>query len=138
MTYAGDISPAEAWTLLEKEPEAVLIDVRTRPEWTYVGVPDLGALGKETMLISWQVFPANAVNQDFVPQLSRAVPDQGRALIFLCRSGARSRAAAQAMTAAGYKRCYNVATGFEGAADEKHHRGRVAGWKADGLPWIQE
>jgi rhodanese-related sulfurtransferase len=138
MTYAGDISPAEAWTLLEKEPEAVLIDVRTRPEWNYVGVPDLGPLGKETVLLSWQVFPEMMVNPDFVPQLSRAVPGRDQALVFLCRSGARSRAAAQAMTAAGYKRCYNVAHGFEGGADEQHHRGRVAGWKADGLPWVQE
>ena len=138
MTYAGDISPAEAWTLLEKEPDAVLIDVRTRPEWSYVGVPDLGTLGKEAMLLSWQVFPQMAVNPDFVTQLSRAVPGSDRALVFLCRSGARSRSAAQAMAAAGYTRCYNVATGFEGAADEQHHRGRVAGWKADGLPWVQE
>ena len=138
MTYAGDISPAEAWTLLEKEPDAVLIDVRTRPEWSYVGVPDLGSIGKEAVLLSWQVFPQMAVNPDFVSQLSRAVPSQGQALVFLCRSGARSRAAAQAMTAAGYTRCYNVATGFEGGADEHHHRGMVAGWKADGLPWVQE
>ena len=138
MTYAGDISPAEAWTLLEKEPDAVLIDVRTRPEWTFVGVPDLGSLDKETVLLSWQAFPQMAVNQDFVPQLSRAVPGKDRALVFICRSGARSREAARAMTAAGYGRCYNVATGFEGAVDEQHHRGRQAGWKADGLPWVQE
>jgi rhodanese-related sulfurtransferase len=138
MTYAGDISPAEAWTLLENEPDAVLIDVRTRPEWAYVGVPDLAPLGKETLLLSWQVFPQMAVDPDFVPQLSRAVPEKSRALIFLCRSGARSREAARAMAAAGYGRCYNVATGFEGAPDQQRHRGRVAGWKADGLPWVQE
>lgn len=138
MTYAGDISPAEAWSMLEEEPDAVLIDVRTRAEWMYVGVPDLAPLGKETLLLSWQVFPQMAVNDDFVPQLSRAFPDPDRPLIFLCRSGARSREAARAMTAAGYRRCYNVGTGFEGARDDERHRGTVAGWKAEGLPWVQE
>lgn len=138
MSYAGDISPAEAWTMLEKEPDAVLIDVRTRPEWSFVGVPDLGRLGKEALLLSWQVYPQMAVNPEFVSLLSQRVPGADRALIFLCRSGARSRAAAQAMTAAGYRRCYNIGTGFEGAMDESRHRGQLAGWKADGLPWVQE
>lgn len=138
MTYAGDISPVEAWKMLEAEPDAVLVDVRTQPEWSFVGIPDLGPLGKRAVLLSWQLFPQMAVNGDFVPQLSRAMPERERALIFLCRSGARSREAARAMTAAGYGRCYNVATGFEGALDENRHRGHRAGWKADGLPWVQE
>lgn len=138
MTYAGDISPVEAWKMLEAEPDAVLVDVRTQPEWNFVGIPDLAPLGKRAVLLSWQLFPQMAVNDDFVPQLSRAMPERGRALIFLCRSGARSREAARAMTAAGYGRCYNVATGFEGGLDENRHRGHRAGWKADGLPWVQE
>jgi rhodanese-related sulfurtransferase len=55
----------------------------------------------------------------------------------LCRSGARSRAAAIAMTRAGLERAYNVAGGFEGELDENRHRGLRNGWKAAGLPWKQ-
>ncbi|MBZ0217823.1 MAG: hypothetical protein K8F25_14795, partial [Fimbriimonadaceae bacterium] len=58
-------------------------------------------------------------------------------IYYLCRSGARSRHAAQLMTAAGYSKCYNVATGFEGDLDETGKRGRMAGWKANDLPWRQ-
>ncbi|MET0313322.1 MAG: rhodanese-like domain-containing protein, partial [Hansschlegelia sp.] len=58
-------------------------------------------------------------------------------VFFLCRSGARSQAAAAAMAAAGWSRCFNVAGGFEGPPDGERHRGSTAGWKADGLPWSQ-
>jgi len=58
-------------------------------------------------------------------------------LLFLCRSGVRSRAAAIAMTAAGYSRAYNIAQGFEGDPDAERHRGNKNGWKASGLPWKQ-
>jgi len=138
MTYAGDLSPAEAWTMLENEHDAVLVDVRTQPEWMFVGRPDLSPIGKQPVLLSWQVFPQMAVNDRFVPQLREAFPEAERAMLFLCRSGQRSRDAAQAMTAAGYGRCYNVKSGFEGGPDDRHHRGTVAGWKADGLPWLQD
>jgi rhodanese-related sulfurtransferase len=138
MTYAGDLSPVEAWAMLENEPDAVLVDVRTRPEWTFVGVPDLSSIGKQAVLLSWQIFPQMNVNENFVPQLANAYSEAERPILFLCRSGARSRDAAQAMTASGYRRCYNVKAGFEGGPDEKRHRGTVGGWKADGLPWMQD
>ncbi|HZF36618.1 MAG TPA: rhodanese-like domain-containing protein, partial [Candidatus Angelobacter sp.] len=64
--------------------------------------------------------------------------DREAPIFFLCRSGARSRAAAMAMTQAGYARCYNIANGFEGNHDAERHRGKAAGWKADGLPWTQD
>jgi rhodanese-related sulfurtransferase len=59
-------------------------------------------------------------------------------ILFICRSGGRSRAAAAALTAAGYRRCYNVAEGFEGNPDPERHRGKTGGWKAAGLPWVQD
>ena len=135
--YAGDISPKEAWEILNKEPKAVLVDVRTRPEWTFVGVPDLGKAGKEPVLIEWQAYPTMQVNPDFVQQVAAAGADKDAPVLFLCRSGQRSRAAAIAMTAAGFKKSYNIANGFEGGHDPEGHRGRAAGWKADGLPWGQ-
>src|SRR5262249_2079111 len=131
--YAGDVSPREAWEMLSSDPRAVLIDVRTQPEWSFVGVPDLSELGKRVVPLSWQAYPGMAIDPDFAARLAELVPDRAAPMLFICRSGARSRAAAMAMTAQGYGRCYNVGTGFEGNHDAQRHRGRVAGWKADGL-----
>jgi rhodanese-related sulfurtransferase len=135
--YAGDVAPATAWKILSERNDAVLIDVRTRAEWNYVGLPDLGALGKKPALVEWQVFPGMQVNPEFVAALSGALPDKEAPLLFLCRSGARSAAAAKAMTAAGYSTCFNVADGFEGPLDAQAKRGTAGGWKAAGLPWRQ-
>ena len=136
--YAGDMSPAEAWALLEKDPKARLVDVRTTAEWNYVGVPDLSAVGRETVLVEWQTFPTMRVNPAFVTEAEQAAAAAKDApVMFLCRSGVRSRAAAIAMTAAGYSRAYNIAGGFEGDPDGERHRGTKNGWKASGLPWKQ-
>jgi rhodanese-related sulfurtransferase len=139
--YAGDVSASEAYSILEQDETSVLVDVRTRAEWAYVGAPDLSVLGKKTLLIEWQEFPSMAVNPNFATSLEAALRDNGvgpdAPIFFLCRSGARSRAAAIAMTDAGRKRCFNIADGFEGPLDDERHRGAIGGWKAHGLPWSQ-
>jgi rhodanese-related sulfurtransferase len=137
MSYAGDLTPAEAYELLGSDPEAVLVDVRTRAEWSYVGTPDLSALGRDLVLAEWVTFPEGAPNPDFVDTVSSATPRKDAPVIFLCRSGVRSIAAANALTAAGFSNAYNVTEGFEGPTDEAGHRGSAAGWKARGLPWKQ-
>jgi rhodanese-related sulfurtransferase len=140
-TYAGDVDASEAWRLLQDEPTAQLFDVRTTAEWNFVGVPDLSALDRGALLVEWQNFPTSARNPNFVADASKALEAVGAAkdstVLFLCRSGARSRAAAIAMTAAGYSRAFNVAGGFEGDLDQDRHRGGKNGWKAAGLPWGQ-
>ena len=138
MAYAGDLKPTDAWKLLAEDNKAQLVDVRTRPEWMFVGLPDLTSLRKKPMLQSWQVFPAMDVDGNFTAAIAQQIPDRDAPILFLCRSGARSRAAAIAMTQQGYGKCYNVAEGFEGNLDAERHRGRVGGWKAAGLPWAQE
>jgi rhodanese-related sulfurtransferase len=139
--YAGDIDVADAWSLLQSNPKAQLIDVRTAAEWTYVGLPDLSALGREAHAIEWQTFPSGEINPDFAAiaaeQMKLAGAGTDTPLLFLCRSGARSKAAAIAMTRAGFSHAYNVAGGFEGNLDGERHRGHVNGWKASGLPWRQ-
>lgn len=135
--YAGDVTPAVAWKILGERKDAILIDVRTRAEWNYVGVPDLAGLDKKPALVEWQVFPSMQVNPDFVGALSEALSDKEVPLLFLCRSGVRSVAAAKAMAAAGYSTCLNVADGFEGPLDAQGKRGATGGWKAAGLPWRQ-
>jgi rhodanese-related sulfurtransferase len=140
MGYAGDLSPRETWERLAREAPAQLIDVRTVPEWNFVGVPDLAPLQRQALFCEWQHFPP-AANSAFVQEvmdaLKRTGYRPGAPLYFLCRSGARSRAAAIALTEAGYGPCFNIKDGFEGALDSERHRGGAAGWKAEGLPWTQ-
>ena len=136
-----DVPVEETWARLKADADAVLIDVRTRAEWAFVGIPDLSTLNKRVQTVEWQTFPDNRVDPDFVEKLSGLLEGAGVSkdaeLFFICRSGARSRAAAAAMADAGYARCRNVADGFEGPLDTTQKRGQVAGWKAAGLPWRQ-
>lgn len=136
--FGGDLSPTEAWAVLEDSREAVLVDCRTQPEWLFVGVPDLRPLGKETLFIPWQIFPAMQVNPEFVDQVKAAGGREDAPVLVICRSGNRSRLAAMALAEAGFERTYNVAEGFEGGHDENRHRGRKGGWKVAGLPWVQD
>lgn len=139
--YAGDVAANEAFALLKENPKAVLVDVRSSAEWSFVGLPDLTSLGRQPLLIEWQSFPGMAPNPRFVEQTRAALAEAGVGagdpVLFLCRSGARSRNAAIALTEAGFGACYNISDGFEGALDGERHRGRRTGWKAEGLPWAQ-
>jgi rhodanese-related sulfurtransferase len=135
--YEGDITPADAWNILEQNPRAVLIDVRTPAEWNYVGVPDLSRLRKQPLFVPWIDFPSMQINSGFTRQIADACTDVEAPLLFLCRSGVRSKAAAIACTGIGFVACYNIDTGFEGFHDAQRHRGTVNGWKASGLPWVQ-
>ena len=140
-TYAGDISAREAWELLARDGTAVLIDCRTQPEWAFVGVPDLSTIEARAVFSEWQVFPSMQVNADFAAQLSAGAgldSKRDQPLLFICRTGGRSKAAAVAMTQAGFGPCYNVSGGFEGPLDDNKHRGGSDGWKAASLPWTQE
>ena len=136
MNYAGDVDPADSYAALQSDPDAVLVDVRTSAEWSYVGLPDLSQIGKRVIPLEWQRFPDGALNGSFVEQLREAGVGEGAPIYFLCRSGVRSAAAAAVATAAGLGPAYNVSDGFEGPLDQDGHRA-VAGWKAVGLPWRQ-
>lgn len=130
LAYQGEVSPTEAYELLQKAPGAKLVDVRTRAEWDYVGrVP--GAIE-----IEWQLYPEGKPNPQFVQQLKQQV-DSEALVLFICRSGARSHNAATAAAAAGYTQSYNVIDGFEGRKDASNHRNTVDGWRFSGLPWYQ-
>ena len=135
------VSVEQTWGRLKRDANSVLIDVRTGAEWAYVGLPDLSSIGKRPVLVEWQGFPDNRVNQAFVSRVDEALSAIGAnkdsELFFICRSGSRSLSAARAMAAAGYSRCRNVADGFEGPLDPNRHRGTLGGWKAKGLPWVQ-
>ena len=129
----GDLTPEEAWRRLADDPRAVLVDVRTLPEWTFVGVPDLRELGRPVVQVEWNSYPAGH-NDAFLDELADVPTDAP--VLFLCRSGVRSVAAADAARAAGWEQTYNVLEGFEGDLDAEGHRG-AKGWRARGLPWRQ-
>jgi rhodanese-related sulfurtransferase len=139
--YAGDVGPDQAWELLEHNPKTQLVDVRTTAEWAFVGIPDLSSLGREIHRVEWQRFPDMSLNPNFVQSVAERLKNSGTdpetPVLFICRSGGRSHAAAVAMTAAGFNHALNVAGGFEGDMDAEEHRGTVGGWKAAGLPWRQ-
>lgn len=141
MSYAGDVSCTDCWETLGQDKTAQLVDVRTIPEFNFVGVPELGSVGKKPLLVEWQIYPSMEVNPKFVEAVVAGVEACGTGkdskIFMLCRSGGRSMAAAKALTSAGFKTAYNVAGGFEGDTDEEGHRGNRAGWKFDKLPWVQ-
>lgn len=136
-----EVDVASTWSTLQGNPRSQLVDVRTRAEWTYVDIPDLGALGKRAVLVEWQTFPDQSVDPRFADRLAQELQALGVQLdddlFFICRSGSRSLAAAKAMASAGYRACHNVSEGFEGPLDDDRHRGTLSGWKATGLPWQQ-
>ncbi|MFJ6281420.1 rhodanese-like domain-containing protein [Pseudarthrobacter oxydans] len=130
MSYAGDLTPQEAWDKLEQG--AILVDVRTEGEWALIGIPDTKATENDPLFIQW-TFPGGIPNPDFINDLSQQAPeDRSTELVFLCRSGQRSIAAAIAATQAGFT-SYNVLEGFEGDPDRFGER-TVNGWKNRGLP----
>jgi rhodanese-related sulfurtransferase len=139
--YAGDVSASEAWEVLARDRAATLIDVRTKAEWAYVGLPAIESLGKSLVMLEWHSFPSTGVDPEFTGKLASILEERGvrrdAPLFFICRSGSRSRSAAVAMSKEGYSKAYNVAGGFEGPLDKNGHRGTTAGWKAEGLPWVQ-
>lgn len=135
--YTSDIPPSKAWSLLQEKSDAYLIDVRTIAEWKFVGIPNLDSLNKDLITIEWRTFPNMEINPNFANDLEKLVSDKNATLIFLCRTGGRSAESATRMHQIGYKNCYNVETGFEGALDTNSHRGLTDGWKASNLPWRQ-
>lgn len=137
LDYAGDITAPEAWERLKGDARAQLLDVRTTAEWNFVGLPDLSSIGRDVHCVEWQSFPTGTVNPDFVRQVQSVLHDPQVPVMILCRSGARSRAAAIALTQAGFRQAFNIGGGFEGNIDSQGHRGNLDGWKASNLPWRQ-
>ncbi|UEM23566.1 rhodanese-like domain-containing protein [Skermanella mucosa] len=132
-----NVQPKDVWEALKTDPSAKLVDVRTTPEWSFVGQPDMSSIGKAPVRIQWQVYPGMEVEADFIHKLRVEGVEPEDKVYFLCRSGVRSTAAAKLAAQHGYTQVFNIEDGFEGPKDEQGHRGTVAGWKRSGLPWSQ-
>ena len=132
LPYAGAVTPDEAYTLLQTDPAAKLIDVRTSAERDWVGKVALPEAKQGA--VQWTLYPGGAPNPDFLQQLGQQA-DKDDILLFLCRSGVRSRHAAKLATEHGYRNAFDILEGFEGDKDAEGHRKTVGGWCKAGLPW---
>lgn len=132
LPYFGALTPEEAWTLLQLDGNAVLVDVRTRAELDWVGGPTLPE--GQSAHIEWNSYPGSVQNPAFADQLKASVPS-GVPVLFLCRSAVRSKHAARVAAEAGYPVAIDVLEGFEGNRDEHQHRKTLEGWCFRGLPW---
>jgi rhodanese-related sulfurtransferase len=133
------LTPQEAWQMLQDDPRAMLVDIRSSMEYLFVGHP------KGSVQIAWIDEPEWTVNPHFITDIRKlllggAVCNQDQEcapVILICRSGKRSLDAGRALLDSGLNRVYHVTEGFEGDLDEHHHRSTLGGWRYRGLPWEQ-
>jgi rhodanese-related sulfurtransferase len=133
LPYAGAVTPQEAYSLLQNNPGVKLVDVRTNAERDWVG--RVGVPQAQHAAVQWSLYPGGTPNPDFIAQLDQ-VAGKDNILLFLCRSGVRSRHAAKLATEHGYAHCFDILEGFEGDKDANGHRKTVAGWCKAELPWV--
>jgi rhodanese-related sulfurtransferase len=122
------LNPRQAHAYQVTNPQAVIVDVRTRAELQQTGTP-VGALNIVWVDAAWE--PNPLFMQQIQAQVALDTP-----VLLICRSGKRSADAGTAMEAAGYRTVINVAQGFEGDANAQGQRGQINGWTYDGLPAI--
>ncbi len=128
LPYLGELTPRQAFDLLQLEPATVLVDVRSLAELELVGyVPN-------AIHIQWAFYPGMIANVNFAAELQAKV-DKGLNVVFMCRTGGRSHLAAVLAQQLGFSKTYNMAEGFEGEANNLKQRTQTNGWKHAGLPW---
>jgi len=133
------VQSKEALKILQDDPRALLIDVRSNMEFLFIGHP-LGAIS-----IPWIDEPDWVINKNFAPEVRQLIlggldhrsGGHNVPILLICRSGKRSLEAAELLLNEGFHDVYNIAEGFEGELDENHQRSTLAGWRFDGLPWEQ-
>ena len=125
--------PHEAWAFVQATPDALFVDVRMEIEYLYVGHPP------GVVHVAWYEYPQlQAQPEAFVEQVRREAGGRtDRPVVLICRSGKRTVEAGLALEAAGFANVVNVLHGFEGELDEHFQRGRLNGWRFEGLPWEQ-
>ena len=127
LPYAGELTPNEAFDLLQQDTAMVLVDVRSQAELDLVGrVPNANH-------IEWAFYPGMVANTAFASQLQAQI-DKNQTIVFMCRTGGRSHNASAVAQQLGYT-AYNMLEGFEGEANAEKQRTLINGWKYAGLPW---
>lgn len=133
LPYRGAVTPQEAFDLIQGDPTVKLVDVRTKAERDWVGMVQIPA--GQHLFVQWNLYPEGQPNPQFLEQLRQAA-GPGDVLLFLCRSGVRSKHAAKLATENGYANCFDIVEGFEGNKDAAGHRKTIEGWCKAGLPWV--
>ena len=133
----SNITSIECFNKLLEISNSYLIDVRTKPEWEFIGIPDLSSLNKKTLFISWHVYPRMTINSLFENKILESNIEKNDKLFLICRSGTRSFHAAKFLVSCGYNHCFNVLDGFEGDKNSLSQRSTSNGWKYNNLPWKQ-
>jgi len=144
------LTAQDAYDMVSEAPDKVLfVDVRTRGELQFIGMPTLVdahvPFMVETSPPQWDEANSTfrlAPNPAFVDEVGKRLAGKALArddtVIVLCQGGLRAARAANALTQAGYTRVYTTIDGFEGdpVADGPHKGERlVNGWRNAGLPW---
>lgn len=138
-TKIKEISPQQAWDLLEGDSQVVLLDVRTSMEYEYVGHPP------NALHVPWMDAPDWNIDTAFVDKVRKALVKRSGSekgieaivMLVMCRSGKRSQAAAEELVRQGFSDLYNIEAGFEGDLDNNKHRNTTNGWRVANLPWEQ-
>jgi len=130
-----NLSSKKSFEILSKKADVCLIDVRTQPEWQFVGVPDLSLIKKKTFFVSWQIYPLMIENKNFEKKILDMGIKKNNEIHLICRSGQRSYKAASYLLSFGFTKCFNVVDGFEGKLNPLNMRGLIDGWKYNKLPW---
>ncbi len=138
-TIPKSLDPKAAWDLIQKDPRALLIDVRSSMEYLFVGHP------KGAVHIPWIDEPDWEVNPNFVRNIREltlggvidAAEGGSVPILLICRSGKRSLEAGRLLLESGFADVSNIEEGFEGELDETHHRSSTGGWRFCGLAWEQ-
>lgn len=127
-----NLLPREAWDLLQRQADALFVDVRMEIESLYVGRPP----GVEN--IPWYEYPDLTPDPaQFAKAVEREAGSKDRTIVLICRSGKRTVDAGKVLESAGFTDVVNVLHGFEGELDAQFKRSTINGWRHDGLPWEQ-
>jgi rhodanese-related sulfurtransferase len=132
-----NVSSIECFKILSNVTDSYLVDVRTLPEWEFVGVPNLSIINKETIFVSFLIYPDMDENKNFEKKILDQGIQKNNNLYFICRSGQRSLYAAEFLINSGFSNCFNVHDGFEGDQNQHKKRSLINGWKYNNLPWKQ-
>ena len=107
---------------LKKNPNSVLLDVRTQEEWDNDGKPDGDKIGLKTYFLEIR----RDAFFDFVQEFNNLNINQDKEILVICKSGERSQISAELLSRENYK-SINISDGFMGSQEG-------AGWKKSGLP----
>ena len=107
---------------LTKNPDCVLLDVRTQQEWDTIGRPDGEKIGLKTYFLEIR----RDAFFDFVKEFKNLNINQNKEILVICASGERSQISAELLSKENYK-AINISDGFMGSQEG-------IGWKNSGLP----